>query len=155
MGSARGQVSLEEFLRLAHSDCRKEIESAFLRIDGRWRCDIDFRTGHGQWLRLRGAGCPDKAEARGTLVDIVRRKEHEESVSRLAAIVASSDDAIVGETLDGIITDWNRGAEEIFGYKADPRSRETFPARSLRRGRWPNGRRISSRCWTPCPMRWS
>jgi two-component system sensor kinase FixL len=119
MGSARGQVSLEEFLRLAHPDCRKEIESAFPRIDGRWRCDIDFRTGHGQWLRLRGAGCPDKAEARGTLVDIVRRKEHEESVSRLAAIVASSDDAIVGETLDGIITDWNRGAEEIFGYKAE------------------------------------
>jgi PAS domain S-box-containing protein len=49
-------------------------------------------------------------------VDITERKQAEELRSRLAAIVESSDDAMVSKKLDGTITTWNAAAERLFGY---------------------------------------
>jgi PAS domain S-box-containing protein len=65
-------------------------------------------------------------DSRGSIVgavncfqDITERKRSEEAGLRLAAIIESSDDAIVSKDLDGTITSWNGGAERIFGYLAE------------------------------------
>ena len=52
-----------------------------------------------------------------SLFDITEQKRAEADAMRLAALVRSSRDAVVAKDLNGIITDWNQGAQRIFGYK--------------------------------------
>jgi PAS domain S-box-containing protein len=56
--------------------------------------------------------------SRSTLFDMTERTKAEVALKKLAAIVESTDDAVIGKTLEGIITSWNRGAQQIYGYTA-------------------------------------
>ncbi|RFZ90726.1 PAS domain S-box protein [Mucilaginibacter conchicola] len=51
-----------------------------------------------------------------TLIDITEQRSGERKQRLLAAIIQNSEDAIVSKTLDGTITTWNKGAQELFGY---------------------------------------
>ncbi len=61
----------------------------------------------------------DTGQAFGAVLvfrDVTERRHHERDLQILVAIVASSGDAIVSKTLDGVITSWSPGAERMFGY---------------------------------------
>ena len=108
-------------------DCVEEEKDVLARVQQGERID------HFETVRLRKDGrripisltvSPLRNEA-GAIIgaskvarDISPRVQRDELRARLAAIVESSDDAIVSKTLDGVITSWNQGAERLFGYTA-------------------------------------
>ena len=84
--------------------------------------EYTHRDGHRVWV-LVGSAFLDGSltDVMSFVLDITARKRVEAEAHRLqlAAIVESSDDAIIGKTLDGIVTSWNDGATALFGYTAD------------------------------------
>ncbi len=112
--------------RLHPDDCAR-VDEEMNRALSKGEFSQDFRAiwpdGSVHWLfgRARVFYAPDGQPLRilGVNVDIAERKFAEETQARLAAIVESSDDAILGKDLKGIITSWNAAAERLYGYSAE------------------------------------
>ncbi|MBA2276487.1 MAG: PAS domain S-box protein [Chloroflexia bacterium] len=87
-------------------------------VGGAWWGFIGF----DECARAREFSAPERdalKAAADTLGAAIGRNRADQAAARLVAIVESSEDAIIGMALDGIITSWNPGAERLYGYRAD------------------------------------
>ncbi len=116
--------------RVSHDLFRTEFPEPFERIkeefirDGKWGGELKHTCANGSRITVSTRWVAERDLA-GNITsilesnrDITEIKRAVEAQSRLAAIVESSDDAIVSKNLDGTITSWNRAAEQVFGYAA-------------------------------------
>jgi PAS domain S-box-containing protein len=105
----------DEAERLAFMRTLKEkgeclnYETSLKMADGRL---VPFSLS-SRTITLNGATC-----IMSVMRDLTEQRRAEAASTAILAIVSSSDDAIIGKTLRGIVTSWNAGAEKIFGYTA-------------------------------------
>ncbi len=120
--------SYNEYLNYIHPDDRDYVSNALKKALNRGKpCNIDYRivlaNGEIRTVHMQSKIIFDEVNIpiriKGTVQDITERKKAEEKIQILVNAVESSNDAILTESLDGIITSWNKGAEQVYGYSAE------------------------------------
>ena len=118
-------ISFDEVINYIHPDDRDYVNNAFKEaLNGKRYGEVDFRVvladGTKRVVHTQGGVIFDEnnnpVRIKGTVQDITERKKAEEKIRNLAHIVESSNDAIGTISPEGIITSWNKGAEQVYGY---------------------------------------
>ena len=117
----------DEYLSYVHPDDRDYVDNVFKRATNGKSYSIDHRiilaNGEERSVHIQSEVIFDEKNIpiriKGIVQDITERKKAEGRIQALADAVESSDDAIITETPKGIITSWNKGAEQIYGYSAE------------------------------------
>jgi PAS domain S-box-containing protein len=105
---------------------QKALQEHFAGLTPYYECEnrLRMKSGEYRYNLDRGRVVEWDAQGRplrmvGADTDITERKQHELAVAQLAAIVESSDDAILSNNLGGTIASWNQAAAHLYGYAAD------------------------------------
>jgi PAS domain S-box-containing protein len=105
-----------------HPDDWPKVQQLMLEGHRLGKMEFEYRYQHPalglRWFYCIGRKLRGQTPMFGAVQDITARKAAEEASQRLAAIVESSDDAIISKDLNGIVTSWNPCAQKIFGYTA-------------------------------------
>jgi PAS domain S-box-containing protein len=121
----------EDWLLGVHEEDRSRVQQCFREHISREEFEQTYRIrrpdGTVRWVHDCAFPVRDQSGAitrvAGVAADITAQREAQEALAKtqrqLASIVASCDDAIVGETLEGTVTLWNQGAQRLFGYTAE------------------------------------
>jgi PAS domain S-box-containing protein len=119
--------SLETFLDLIQPEDRTTVQEA-IQAALKQKTDLtsEFRViwpdGSVHYLAVRGKCFYDETGSplrmTGVTVDITERKQAEEIHSFLVAIVESTDDAVIGKSMEGKVVSWNPAAERVYGFSA-------------------------------------
>lgn len=124
LGYAVAELLGVSYLDLAHPADRADMDGAIDAVvtgaeTAGFEARLRGRDGSMRFLRFTIFLGREEASIRSVAWDVTREKRREHELARAAAIVQTTDDAILTKDCEGIITGWNPGAERLYGYSAD------------------------------------